>query len=247
MINLGLIRNVIKDSSFYGVVLALAGAAGIFAYSIYDDSNMWKEKENGDNFITVQLSAFAPPSKNMVAEEIRKPKHKKHHKHKKKIQYLEAPPKPISSELQVMDKSPQEETIKQTQEQIYDKNEDTKEADIATTIQSSQDMLADQNIKIMRYSEGIDNAFLKAIRVAIEKRHEYPNLARQRGYEGEVLIKFLIDMQGQVSHVEVIKPSKYAILDKAAIKTIKRACRDFPRPEQTTYIEIPIGYTLARN
>ncbi len=241
MINLELIRNAIRNPSFYGVTLSFVGAVGIFIYSGYTSSNLWKENEVGENFVTIQLAAFAPPSKDKVAEKIQKPKPlvKKREVHKKQIQ---APPKPVISELQAIEK-PQEEVKEVSKEQEVIK-EEVQEASEATTIKSSPDAFAQENIKIMRFSEGMDNEFLRAIRLAIQRRHEYPHLARQRGYEGRIIVKFLLDMKGKVSKIEVVKASKHDILNKAAVKAVKRACRDFPRPDEITFIEIPIVYEL---
>ncbi|MWV62023.1 TonB family protein [Helicobacter saguini] len=245
-----------KNSSFYGGTLAFVGAVAIFFYTAYHHSESWKEKEDGDNFVTLNLSAFAPPSNDPIAEEIQKPKPQEHKKEKKpkKKEEIQAPPKDEPAPYQA-----QQEVVKETevakddtptpevaQNEVKPTPDDVKEGDRATTVQSSPDANSTQNIKVMRYSEGVENAFLKAIRAAIEKRHEYPNLARQRGYEGEVLVKFLIDDKGQVSHIQVVRTSKHPILDKAAVKTLKRACRDFPKPDETTFIEIPIAYVLTR-
>lgn len=249
MINSELIRNVIKDSTTYGVLLSTLGAVGIFIYSIYNASVFMKEKETGDNFVTIQLSAFAPPSPDPIAEQIQKPKHKpQHRKHKKQKEAIEAPPKRVPTPFQVMEK-PQEEPHELT-EQVNDIQEVKEEfpvAEIATTVQSSPDAQAEQNIRVMRFSDGIDNAFLRAIRAAVEKRHKYPNLAQQRGFEGEVLVKFLIAASGEVSKIQIVRACPHAVLNKAAIKTVQKASRDFPKPNETTYIEIPIAYTLKNH
>lgn len=246
-----------KNSSFYGGAIAFIGAVAIFIYTAYHHSESWREKEDGDNFVTLQLSAFAPPSNDPIAEEIQKPKPKKahHKKHKKEKKQIEAPPKPdpapyeAKQEVVQQVETPKEDTPptpEVAQNDAKPTPDDVKEGDRATSVQSSPDANSTQNIKVMRYSDGVDNAFLRAIRAAIEKRHEYPNLARQRGYEGEVLVKFLINDKGEVSHIQVVRTSKHPILDKAAVKTLKRACRDFPKPDETTFIEIPIAYVLAR-
>jgi TonB family protein len=50
----------------------------------------------------------------------------------------------------------------------------------------------------------------------------YPDLARQRGYEGVVLVRLHIDAHGRVKYAEVAKSSGHAILDAAAITTVRR-------------------------
>lgn len=243
MINLELIRNAIRNPSFYGMTFAFIGAAAIFIYSIYNNTEIWQEKENGDQAITIQLSAFAPPSKDPISNKLERPKHHKPRRHHQRRHEIEAPPKPTPSPLQAVEKKTTE-ISEETPEPEKEVKEETKEAKQATTVQSNPDAFAQENIKTMRYSDGVDNEFLQAIYKATLKRHVYPPLAMQRGYEGEVFVKFLIDVTGAISQLEIIKHSPYSLLDKAAIKTIKRACRDFPKPNEKAYIEIPIVYNL---
>ena len=194
MINLESIRSMIRNPSFYGVALSFIGAAGIFTYSVYNGANKLHEKEDGTQFVTLQLTAFAPPSLDKIAEEIQKPRkhhHKKHH-HKKKHE-LESPPQEVETAYHAKKEEskpePPEPKVEPKEEETpkvaesKDDTRDVKEADVATTVESSKDANSTQNIKTLRASDGVDNAFLRAIREAIAKRHDYPNLARQRGYE----------------------------------------------------------------
>lgn len=245
MINLELIRNAIKNPSFYGVVFAFIGAVGIFSYSIYNNSQVWQEKEDGNQTITIQLSAFAPPSKDPIAEKLEQPKHHKPRKNSPKRHEIEAPPKPKPSPLQAVEKY-QTEIVEETPQPEKEVREEIQEAKTATTTQSNPEALDKENIKMMRYSDGVENEFLQAIYRAISKRVEYPPLALQRGYEGMVLLKFMLDVTGAISQLEVVKHSPYSLLDKAAIKTLKRACKYFPKPDENVYIEIPIVYNLQQ-
>lgn len=249
MINSELIRSVIKSSSFYGVVFAFVGAAGIFTYAITHDSAVWNEKEQGDQSITLQLSAFAPPSRDMIADKVEKPKHHKPRKHHHKRHEMQAVSKPIPSDLQAAE-TPQEKVKPEPQQEVAQTATDSQEAQeakVATTTQPNPDANANENVKLLRYSDGIENEYLKAIRHAIQKRHVYPPLAIQRGYEGEVHLKFMIDKNGAISNLQIIKRSAYSMLDKAAIKTLKRACKDFPKPQERVYIEIPVIYNIQHS
>ena len=51
----------------------------------------------------------------------------------------------------------------------------------------------------------------------------YPPYAVKRGIEGTVLIEASIDPQGRVSKAEIVVSSKYEILDKAAIRCVRKA------------------------
>lgn len=49
----------------------------------------------------------------------------------------------------------------------------------------------------------------------------YPDIARQNGWEGTVLLKLSIDSTGRVTHVAVARSSGYAILDAAATAAVR--------------------------
>jgi protein TonB len=51
---------------------------------------------------------------------------------------------------------------------------------------------------------------------------EYPGLATRRRWQGEVLLRALVDDQGGVTRVEVESSSGHDILDQAALKTVRR-------------------------
>lgn len=49
----------------------------------------------------------------------------------------------------------------------------------------------------------------------------YPDIARQKGWEGKVLLEVQSDKNGHMSIVKVKKSSGYKILDEEAIKTVR--------------------------
>jgi len=56
----------------------------------------------------------------------------------------------------------------------------------------------------------------------INPRPAYPELARQRGQEGQVVLLVNVDIRGNPTQVLVEASSAYALLDQAAIKAIQR-------------------------
>ena len=50
---------------------------------------------------------------------------------------------------------------------------------------------------------------------------KYPVSARRRGMEGKVVLDILVDREGRVGNVSVAVSSGYAILDRAALSTVK--------------------------
>lgn len=50
----------------------------------------------------------------------------------------------------------------------------------------------------------------------------YPRLARRRGFQGTVLIEALIDIAGRVTALKLISSSGHSVLDRAALKAVRR-------------------------
>lgn len=79
------------------------------------------------------------------------------------------------------------------------------------------------------------------IQAAIEHTKNYPRLARERGIEGVVRLRFRLNSAGSVEAVEVMKSSGYEILDTASIRAVYRAA---PMPSVHGWVEVPIAYVL---
>jgi len=73
--------------------------------------------------------------------------------------------------------------------------------------------------------------YQQLIKEKIEENKRYPLLARNKGIEGEVWIKFEILKDGKVKNINVVKSSHHQILDKAARESIKKANPFPPFPE----------------
>jgi TonB family protein len=76
---------------------------------------------------------------------------------------------------------------------------------------------------------------------AIERVKKYPRLARERGMEGVVRLRFMLNHSGGVDAVELVKSSGYEILDSASISAVYRAA---PMPYVNGWVEMPMRYVL---
>jgi protein TonB len=76
----------------------------------------------------------------------------------------------------------------------------------------------------------------------------YPGAARQRGYEGDVLIAAEVRADGRIGAVRVKRSSGYASLDNAALEAV-RAWRFEPARRMgavvDAWVEIPIRFKLS--
>jgi protein TonB len=85
---------------------------------------------------------------------------------------------------------------------------------------------------------------LSFISQIIQNNITYPYIARKMGWEGKVLISFVLTKDGKISFLTVEKSSGYKILDENAIDTIKKVSKYFPLPPLDVKIKIPISYKL---
>ena len=89
------------------------------------------------------------------------------------------------------------------------------------------------------------NSYLEMVKLKIEKHKKYPDKARIRQIEGSVTIRFHITSEGDVSAIEVIKTSRYRVLDTAALKAVKDAT-PFPKPPKRFFKgEVPLEITIV--
>lgn len=81
------------------------------------------------------------------------------------------------------------------------------------------------------------------IRKIIAANMIYPETAREKELEGSLLLSFVIQENGSVAEVKVVKSSGHSILDKDAVATIYKST-PFPKPPFPAQLKIPITYKL---
>jgi len=88
---------------------------------------------------------------------------------------------------------------------------------------------------------------MELLRNRIVRLQAYPPLARQRGWEGIVVVKATIDKDGHLINAAVTKSSGYGVLDDDALGLMRRACplpltQALNKPKIT--VVVPIRYRL---
>jgi protein TonB len=76
---------------------------------------------------------------------------------------------------------------------------------------------------------------------SIEKVKHYPRIARERGIQGVVRVRFKLRPSGEVDRVEIARSSGSDVLDAASVKTVYRAS---PMPYVNGWLEVPLAYIL---
>ena len=90
--------------------------------------------------------------------------------------------------------------------------------------------------------------YLAALAAEINRNKYYPLSSRRRGEEGTVLVRFVIQKDGDFSDLSVVESSGSRRLDKAALKTLRRVApfRKIPESVGRSHwsITVPIAFSL---
>jgi len=85
---------------------------------------------------------------------------------------------------------------------------------------------------------------LSVISNIVQRRINYPPIARRMGWEGRVLIGFILEPNGDIRDLKVLKSCGYEVLDKEALDAIRRSYKDFPKPPVSVAVKLPINFRL---
>lgn len=84
----------------------------------------------------------------------------------------------------------------------------------------------------------------------LQKKFEYPEMARNAGIEGRVLVQFIVNKQGKVENPKVIRGIRGGC-DKEALRVVKeeaelsRAAKEVILLEYSTACHLPFNYKVA--
>ncbi|BBO74164.1 hypothetical protein DSCW_15810 [Desulfosarcina widdelii] len=76
---------------------------------------------------------------------------------------------------------------------------------------------------------------------------DYPSIARRRRYQGTVILEVYVLEDGQVGDLRVAESSNYSLLDRAAMKAVRRWQFDPARKgnrEVAMWVKVPIRFNL---
>lgn len=83
------------------------------------------------------------------------------------------------------------------------------------------------------------------LRAHLARHFVYPELARQRGWEGEVVLRVIVVPPGNVERIQLARSSGYHVIDQAALRALEQA--KLPELETLSHafeMQLPIIYRL---
>lgn len=85
---------------------------------------------------------------------------------------------------------------------------------------------------------------LLVISEIMQKNLTYPYLARKMGWQGDLLISFILTPSGELKDVKIEKSTGYEILDRQAKETLLKVVKYFPKPEVEVSVKLPVKFRL---
>ncbi|MDH5181388.1 MAG: energy transducer TonB [Gammaproteobacteria bacterium] len=85
---------------------------------------------------------------------------------------------------------------------------------------------------------------ISALQRQLSKHFFYPNMARQRGWEGTVVLMVKILPDGKIQRISLEKSSGYSLLDNAAIIALQKVRQLDPAQGYEYTFTIPVIYRL---
>uniref|UniRef100_A0A7C5SWX9 Energy transducer TonB n=1 Tax=Thermocrinis ruber TaxID=75906 RepID=A0A7C5SWX9_9AQUI len=102
--------------------------------------------------------------------------------------------------------------------------------------------------KLTDENKNVEESFLRerlsVISNIVQRHINYPPIARRMGWEGKVLVSFVLEPNGDIRDLKVLKSCGYEVLDKEALDAIRRSYKDFPKPPVSVVVKLPINFRL---
>ena len=155
----------------------------------------------------------------------------------KKLEMVVEEPKPLEAEPE----SQPEEIIP---EDILNELIEGKIAETVLKEEKTQPII-EEKIEVLRPDKEATFRYQDMVKQKIESCRRYPNWAKKQGIEGISLLAFTLLSNGMVQDIKLIRSSGFAILDKEAVATVKRACPFCPIPEKFNCFKLAIEVTLV--
>ncbi|MDY6952377.1 MAG: energy transducer TonB, partial [Thermodesulfobacteriota bacterium] len=89
------------------------------------------------------------------------------------------------------------------------------------------------------------HSYFDMVRFQVERHKQYPDTARLRQIEGQVVIRFVITPKGEVQALRLARASGCCDLDDAALRAVQDAA-PFPKPPRRLFgSEVSLELTMV--
>lgn len=78
----------------------------------------------------------------------------------------------------------------------------------------------------------------------LSEHFRYPLLAQRRGWQGEVILAFRLEVDGRILNARIAQSSGYGVLDRAALRALDKVGRLQHNGHHAFTLEVPVIYRL---
>lgn len=164
---------------------------------------------------------------------------------------------PIDTKKVIAEEKPPEQVVIEQPpvvETVETIPQDTIENDVDTALLDESDEQADDDLEkssgpdlvqsLAQHKEQYIKEHFLYIKDSVQNQISYPRIARKMGWQGKVLISFVVCVDGSVKNIKIIESSGFKALDKNAVEVIQKVA-PFPEPPVSAELIIPIIYKLS--
>jgi len=229
--------------------LILLSLVGVYKYVFPSSKPAQQEKKICVNLTCIKQKAVVYQEHKIQKQKVKKtkPLHKKIVK--KPVIHKKAP---VQKPKRVKKKVPLKKEIKKEEQKVVEKSVEPMEPVQSVDADPVKEQLQVEK-KVEVSKENVQNIVseqekylqdnLAIIAQLIKENLYYPRMARKRGIQGSVTVRFMLLKDATVTQITTISSSS-GILTRAAIKTIAELSGKFPKPKTDLMLTVPIIYSL---
>lgn len=119
---------------------------------------------------------------------------------------------------------------RQTGEEGFSLLLESSQYDRAKIVKRGEGLSSERNVISIDTSDLKFRGYMRSLKEKIEGIWQYPEKAKKLGISGDLNMRFVIKRDGTLGEIDIIRPSGYVELDKAAMKAVKDASPFWPLP-----------------
>jgi protein TonB len=158
------------------------------------------------------------------------------------------PPPEIKPDEQVPDEPPPaQDEMKDKDAGVADVEGDPNGIDASLQLPSGDGLTGDAEPEFVTFAEQTAE-FNGELFEWLGKNIQYPDMAKQNGIEGKVIIQFVVEKDGKITNVEVVKKAGWGF-DEAAVEVVKKMPAWKPAKQNGKAVRLqmslPVRFTLS--
>lgn len=117
----------------------------------------------------------------------------------------------------------------------------------AQKVEETQTQSVEKSAPPVAQKRAITPDMLSQIRALIQSTLRYPPMAKRLGIEGVTVVAFVLSEDGEVKEANIYHSSGNNSLDSSALRSVLNLSGNYPRPEKSVDLRIPIAFSIKNS